>query len=328
MSGRTAATMIVALVLCLLPSCQTTAEKEQELTAQCKREGPCKKQGLCSGRCTPEPCVCVVATAAECQQSGECESLGKCSLKDGKCVIGSNADCARTVGCKPSGLCTAKDGACIVGSDDDCKQSELCKNQQRCSMKNGACIDTTFNPALLKPVLAAEQPPDKFKVKFTTAKGDFVVEVTKAWAPLAAERFYNLVKVGYYTDNAIYRIDGNTVEFGVHGKPEVSAVWMESMIQDEPPKQPNERGYVVFPKPRSNARWAPLAIHVQSNKDLDQAGYAPFGKVIQGMNVLDSLTRMPVAKSPDPAKIQQGGNSYLKTAFPDLEYVKSAALAP
>jgi cyclophilin family peptidyl-prolyl cis-trans isomerase len=328
MSGRAAAaaTMIVALVLALLPSCQSREEKEKELTAQCKRDAPCKKQGLCTGRCAPEPCVCVVANDADCQQSSECESLGKCSVKDGKCIVATNADCARAMGCKPSALCTAKDGACVVGSDSDCKQSELCKNQQRCSMKDGACIDASFNPALLKPDLANAPPPDKFKVKFTTAKGDFVVEVTKAWAPLAAERFYNLVKIGYYADTAIFRVDGNTVEFGVHGRPDVSAAWMESKIQDEPPKQPNERGYVVFPKSRPNSRWAPLAIHVASNRDLDAAGYAPFGKVIQGMNVLDALTRMPVAKSPDPSKVQQGGNSYLKASFPEVEYVKSAAL--
>jgi len=328
MSRSAAATMIVALAMVLLPSCESREDKEKELTAQCQREAPCKKQGMCTGRCSPEPCICVVANDADCQQSAECEALGKCSLKDGKCVVSTNADCARAVGCKPSGLCTAKDGACIVGSDNDCKQSDLCKGQQRCSMKNNACIDASFNPALINPALTKEQPPDKFKVKFTTAKGDFVIEVQKAWAPLAAERFYNLVKIGYYNDDAIYRIDGNTVEFGVNGKPEVSAAWMETKIQDEAPKQPNDRGYVVFPKSRPNSRWAPLAIHTKSNTDLDQAGYAPFGKVIQGMNVVDSLTRMPVAKSPDPAKIQQGGNSYLKTSFPELEYVKSAALLP
>jgi cyclophilin family peptidyl-prolyl cis-trans isomerase len=328
MSRCAAVTLIVALATVLLPSCETKEDKEKELTAQCKREATCKKQGMCTGRCSPEPCICVVANDTDCQQSSECESLGKCTAKDGKCLVATNADCARTAGCKPSGLCTAKDGACVVGSDADCKQSELCKNQQRCSMKDGACIDASFNPALLKPDLANDPPPDKFKVKFTTAKGDFVVEVQKAWAPLAAERFYNLAKIGYYNDSAIYRVDGNTVEFGVHGKPDVSAAWMEAKIQDEPPKLHNERGNVVFPKPRPNSRWAPLMIHTASNADLDAAGYAPFGKVVQGMNVVDSLTRMPVAKSPDPVKVQQGGNSYLKTAFPDLEYVKSAELMP
>jgi peptidyl-prolyl cis-trans isomerase A (cyclophilin A) len=326
MSRSAAATLIVALAMVLLPSCESREDKEKELTAQCQRETTCKSQGMCTGRCAPEPCICVVDNDKDCQQSTECASLGKCTAKDGKCVVASNADCARTAGCKPSGLCTAKDGACVVGSDADCQQSELCKSQQRCAMKEGACVDASFNPALLKPELANAAPPDKFKVKFITEKGDFIVEVQKAWAPLAAERFYNLVKIGYYNDNAIYRVDGNTVEFGVHPKPDVSAAWMESKIQDEPPKQPNDRGYVVFPKPRPNSRWAPLMIHVKSNTDLDQAGYAPFGKVVQGMNVLDGLTRMPVAQSPDPVKVQQGGNSYLKASFPNLEYVKSASL--
>src|SRR6267378_536301 len=173
-----------ALALALVPSCQSKEDKERELTEQCKKDDPCKKQGLCTGLCTPEPCRCVVATNVDCQQSIACGSSGQCSAKDGKCVVATNDDCAKGAACKASGFCTAKDGICVVGTDADCSQSELCKNQHKCSAKNSACFDASFSPALLNPALTNEQAPEKFKVKFTTAKGDFVLEITKAWAPL------------------------------------------------------------------------------------------------------------------------------------------------
>jgi len=189
-------------------------------------------------------------------------------------------------------------------------------------MRSGACADAAFSPALLNPSLANEQAPDKFKVKFTTSKGDFVVEVTKAWAPLGAERLYNLVKVGYYTDVAFYRVDDSTAEFGIHGKPEISAAWAEMAMKDDPPKQPNDRGYVAFPRSRPNTRWAPLVVHLKNNRELDQVGYAPVGRVVQGMNVLDALSRV----NGDATKVQSGGDTYLKASFPKLDYVKSASL--
>jgi hypothetical protein len=160
---------------------------------------------------------------------------------------------ARAGACKASG-CTAKDGICVVGSDADCGRSELCKNMHKCAAKNSACTDASFNPALLNPALTNEQAPEKFKVKFSTDKGDFVVEVNRAWAPLGAERLYNLVKIGYYTDVAFYKVDGSTAEFGISGNPEVSSAWHESAIKADPPKQPNDRGYVAFAKARPNDR--------------------------------------------------------------------------
>jgi peptidyl-prolyl cis-trans isomerase A (cyclophilin A) len=322
--------MAFALALLALASCQSREDRERALTDQCKQEAPCKKQGLCTGRCAPEPCVCVVGGAADCTQSESCASTGQCTAKDGKCVVASNDDCVRATPCKSAGLCTAKEGLCVVGSDSDCQQSELCKNQHKCAAKSSACIDASFSPALLNPALTNEQAPDKFRVKFTTTRGDFVVEVTRAWAPLGAERLYNLVKIGYFTDNAFYKVDGSTAEFGIHGNPEVSAAWHEAMVRDEPPKQPNERGYVAFAKSRPNSRWAPLVIHLKNNRDLDQVGYTPIGRVTQGMNVVDALSRARGADSnaanPDAVKLQTGGNVYLKASFPQLDYVTSAAL--
>ncbi len=262
------------------------------------------------------------APSADCAQSLGCSSTGLCTSKDGKCVVGSNEDCSRGAPCKASGFCTAKDGVCVVSSDSDCSQSELCKNQHRCVARNGACVDPAFNPALLNPSLTNEQAPEKFKVKFTTSKGDFVVEVTRAWAPLAAERLYTLVKIGYYTDVAFYRVDDSSVEFGIHGKPEVSAAWAELAMKDDPPKQPNDRGYLGFVRPRPNGRWAPLVVYLKNSRELDQVGYSPVARVVQGMNVLDSLSKA----TGEAAKIQAGGNTYLKASLPQLDYVKSASL--
>jgi peptidyl-prolyl cis-trans isomerase A (cyclophilin A) len=316
-----------ALGFLTLSACQTVQDKERDLTEQCKRDWPCKKSGLCSGRCTPEPCICAAITPADCTQSQECNGVGACTPKDGKCVVGSNADCARLAACKATGICTAKDGVCIVGSDADCQQSDLCKNQRRCTLKGNACIDANFNPALLDPSKAGETAPEKFKVKFSTAKGDFVVEVTKAWAPVAAERFYNLVKIGYYNEAAFYRVDDSQAEMGVNAKPEVSAVWMSMKLKDDPNKQPNERGTVAFPRPYPNSRWAPLVVNLKDNRDLDKVGFAPFGKVVSGMNVLDALNKNPEGTpAPNMDKLVHGGNEFLKSNFPQMDYTTTVTL--
>jgi len=328
MSARARLLFVVVFAVLALPSCRSREERERELTDQCKKDDPCKKQGLCTGKCDPEPCRCVVGSNTDCSQSVGCGATGQCTAKDGKCVVATNADCARGAACKASGFCTAKDGICLVGSDADCKQSELCKNNHKCAAKNTACVDSSQSAALFNPALTDEQAPEKFKVKFSTAKGDFVVEVMRTWAPLGAERLYNLVKVGYYNDVGFYKVDGSVAEFGINGNPEVSAAWLESTIKDDPPKQPNDRGYVAFAKSRPNGRWAPLVIHQKNNRELDHVGYAPVGRVVQGMNVIDSLKKVQSegGGAPDAAKLQVGGNTYLKASFPQIDYVTSATL--
>src|SRR5215471_3667896 len=308
----------------VLSACQSLQEREAELTAQCKQDAPCKRQGLCTGKCSPEPCRCVVGSDADCQQSAPCEAKGECTVKDGKCIVASNQDCARSTPCRASGFCTAKDGVCLAASDADCSQSDLCKSSHKCGVKNGACIDASFNPALLNPALANAQAPEKYKVKFTTTKGDFVVEVTRAWSPLGAERLYNLVKIGYYNNVVFHEVDEAVVAFGVTGNPEVNTAWHEATFRDEPPKQPNDRGFVAFPKGRPNSRWAPLIVHRKNNRELDQVGYAPIGKVVQGMNVIDSL---PALKDNlDPVKLESSGDTYLKASFPNADRITGATL--
>jgi peptidyl-prolyl cis-trans isomerase A (cyclophilin A) len=327
MSAHARVSFLVALTLTALLSCESLQDRERALTDQCKKDTPCKKQGLCTGRCSPEPCVCVVGSTADCQQSSLCETTGACTAQGGKCVIASNADCAKTASCKASGFCTANDGTCVVASDADCNQSDLCKNMHKCSVKNGSCIDASFNPALLNPALLGDQQvPDKFKVKFDTTKGDFVVEVTRAWSPLGAERLYGLVKIGYFSNVAFYKADASGVQFGISGNPEITTVWREAMFRDDPPKQPNDRGYVAFVKTGPNMRWAPLMIHTTGNRQLDQVGHAPIGRVVQGMDVVDSVTKDRTDPAPDAVRLQTVGDAYLKASFPKIPYVKSASL--
>ena len=158
-----------------------------------------------------------------------------------------------------------------------------------------------------------------------------MIEVTRAWAPIAADRFYNLVKIGYYNEAGFYRVDGAQAEFGVHGKPEVSAVWMSMKLKDDPNKQSNDRGTVAFPRPYPNSRWAPVVIHTKDNRDLNQVGYAPFGKVVQGMNVVDGLTKnageaAAGSKPPDMDKLVHGGNAFLKANYPQMDFITSVSL--
>jgi peptidyl-prolyl cis-trans isomerase A (cyclophilin A) len=322
MSARARIFAAVMLAVAALSSCKDIKEEERLLTEQCKKEESCKKQGICTGRCTSGPCACVVGGDADCLASTMCAASGACTLQGTKCAVVSNTDCTHATPCKASGICTAKDGMCVVGSDADCKQSDLCKDQNRCAAKNGACIDASFNPALLNPALVNEQPPPKWKVKFATTKGDFVVEFTTAWAPFAAERLYTLVKIGYYTNVAIYRVDASTAEIGINGRPDVTAVWRESPLVDEPPKQPNERGYVALAKTGPKTSWAPFIVHLKNNREMAQGGYAPIGKVVDGMAVFDSLAKTTDAEM---AKVVLMGDAYLKT-LPKLEYVKSATL--
>lgn len=189
--------------------------------------------------------------------------------------------------------------------------------------------------ALKDPSLATEKAPDIYKVKMKTTRGDFVIEVHRDWAPQGADRFYNLVKAGYYTDVAFFRvIKGFMAQFGIHGEPEVSAKWREANIQDDPvrPDVSNTRGYVSFAKGGPNSRTTQLFINfVDKNAQLDAMGFPPIGKVIEGMDVVDSLydgygEGAPRGLGPRQDRIQFEGNKYLKESFPKLDYIESATV--
>src|SRR5579872_3196287 len=189
------------------------------------------------------------------------------------------------------------------------------------------------NPALLDPSLATDKAPESFKVKFVTTKGDFVIEVTRDWAPNGADRFYNLVKIGYLNDVAFFRnIDGFMVQFGIHGDCAVNAKWREANIKDDPVKKSNTSGYVTYAQSAClHSRSTQFFINFGDNANLDGMRFAPFGKVVQGMDVVKSLYNgygegAPRGRGPDQGRIQDEGNAYLKKDFPKLDYIKSATI--
>lgn len=183
------------------------------------------------------------------------------------------------------------------------------------------------NPALLKPEAAKAKAPAKFKVKFTTTQGDFIVEVTRAWAPIGADRFYNLVKLGFYDDVGFFRVVPNfVVQFGIHGNPEVAAAWKAASIKDDKKgKQSNERGTITYAKGGPDSRTTQLFINLKDNPRLDDMGFPPFGKIIQGMDVVDAVNK-EYGEQPEQQMVQSQGNTYLRDTFPRLDYVKTATL--
>lgn len=182
------------------------------------------------------------------------------------------------------------------------------------------------------PASLTEKAPDSFKVRFETSKGSFTVEVTRSLAPNGADRFYNLVRSGYFTDVQFFRvISGFMCQFGIHGDPKVSAAWREARITDDPVKGSNTRGAITFATAGPNTRTTQLFINFADNTNLDGMGFAPFGKVTQGMDVVDSIFSgygegAPRGSGPNQQRIQMEGNSYLKKEFPKLDYIKSASI--
>ena len=183
------------------------------------------------------------------------------------------------------------------------------------------------DPAKLKPEAATETAPAKFKAKFTTTKGDFVVEVTRAWAPIGADRFYNLVKLGFFNDTGFFRVVPDfVVQFGIHGNPEVAAAWEAAPIQDDQQgTQSNEKGTLTYAMAGPDTRTTQIFINYRDNARLDKMGFPPFGRVIQGMDVVSAINP-EYGEDPDQASIQSEGNAYLKNTFPRLDYVKSATI--
>jgi peptidyl-prolyl cis-trans isomerase A (cyclophilin A) len=177
-----------------------------------------------------------------------------------------------------------------------------------------------------------ERAPDVYKAKFDTTKGTFVIEVHRAWAPNGADRFYNLVKNGFYNDARFFRvIDGFMVQFGISGNPDLSSVWRDARIPDDPVNQSNTRGMVSFATAGPDTRTTQVFINYGDNAGLDGQGFAPFGQVVSGMDVVDSFFKgygegAPRGRGPDQGRVQMEGNAYLMTKFPKLDYVKKASI--
>jgi len=189
---------------------------------------------------------------------------------------------------------------------------------------------------LLTPTKLTAKAPAVFQARFETSKGPFVVEVHRDWAPNGADRFYNLVQNGYFDDVRFFRVvSGFMAQFGISGEPQRNRLWREATIADDPVKASNTRGMVTYAKrPGADTRTTQLFInYADRNAALDADGFAPFGKVIEGMEVVDSLYSgygdgAPYGRGPDQERIQQEGNTYLSASFPQLDYIKTARIVP
>lgn len=183
------------------------------------------------------------------------------------------------------------------------------------------------NPSALK-----ETAPATYKARFDTSKGTFIVDVTREWAPNGADRFYNLVKNGFYDGVRFFRVlDGFMAQFGINGDPNISAKWREARIQDDPVKQSNRRGFITYAMAGPNTRTSQVFINYGNNSALDRQGFAPFGQVSSGMNVVDALHKgygegAPRGQGPDQGRVQTEGNAYLAKSFPQLDFVKKATI--
>jgi peptidyl-prolyl cis-trans isomerase A (cyclophilin A) len=190
---------------------------------------------------------------------------------------------------------------------------------------------STASP-LHQPENAKEQAPAEYDVKFATTKGDFTIHVTRAWAPLGADRFYNLVKHGFYTDAHFFRVlPGFVVQFGLNADPQVSRVWRAANIKDDAVTQSNKPGTVTFATAGRDTRTTQVFINLGNNGGLDAQGFAPFGQVTDGMDVVKNLHSgygegAPHGRGPDQGAITTQGKAYLDKNFPNLDSIKSATI--
>lgn len=198
------------------------------------------------------------------------------------------------------------------------------------STTGAATVPASAAPAVGKPASTPPRSPDRYRVEFETSKGRFVVDVTRDLAPLGADRFYEMVNAGYFTDVRFFRVvPGFVAQFGMHGDPTINEMWEKAALPDEPMKVSNTRGTVTFATAGPNTRANQLFISTADNSGmLDmQQQFAPFGTVVEGMAVVDSLNS-EYGEEPSRAqpRIAMQGNEYLAKWFPALDYVKSAKI--
>jgi len=187
------------------------------------------------------------------------------------------------------------------------------------------------NP-LLQPRSFNDTAPDRYQVLLETTKGDIRIVVNREWAPLAADRFYNLVKAGYYDGIAFHRVlSGFIAEFGIHGDPWVNAAWRQALMVDEPMRQSNSRGRVTFSKNTPNSRTVQVFINLKDNGSLDEQGFTPFGEVTEGMEVAEALYAEYGDGPPRGEGVYQAmaiarGDEYLNEEFPLLDRIERALI--
>ena len=181
---------------------------------------------------------------------------------------------------------------------------------------------------LKTPSALKEQAPATYKVNLDTTKGPIVITVHRDWAPLGADRFYNLVKNGFFDDARFFRVIPDfMVQFGMNADPAVTSAWRSTTLADDPVKQSNKKGYVTFANTGTpNSRGTQVFINYKDNAFLDAQHFAPFGEVTTGMNVAEKINA-EYGERPDQGSITTQGNAYLMKSFPKLDYIKTATIA-
>ncbi len=219
-------------------------------------------------------------------------------------------------------------GATLLAAGTLCAQATA-PHRRAPAPRHPATKASLLNPASLK-----EQAPNTYKVKLATTKGDVVIEVTRAWAPRGADRFYNLVKHHFYDGASFFRVlPGFVAQFGLSADPAVSRVWANATIPDDPVTESNLRGSLTFATAGANTRTTQIFINLADNAPLDKMGFSPFGKVIEGMDVVDKFYSgygegAPQGNGPDQSRLTKEGKAYLDKNFPSLDSIKTATIVP
>lgn len=200
-------------------------------------------------------------------------------------------------------------------------------------------LPANAHPGLKDPSQAKFTSPPKFQAKFETTKGDFVIEVNREWAPNGADRFYSMIKVGYFHNTAIFRaIDNFMFQFGIHGVPEVAKAWREAPIKDDKPAgKSNVPGTISFAQTGApNSRSSQMFVNLGNNGALDRgrnggAGFYPFGKVVKGNEVIKKIN-VEYGENPRREDVQgdfvKKGNAYIQNRFPNIDYIKRVTIIP
>ena len=200
----------------------------------------------------------------------------------------------------------------------------------------GEAAEEPVDPRLQNPLLRASQfnetAPSTFRAEFETTKGEFVVEVHREWAPLGADRFYNLVKRGWYDGVRFHRVVTNfMVQWGIHDDTYVNRIWQDKFLTDDPVEQTNSRGRVSFAKAGRHSRTVQVFINFKDNAGLDENGFSPFGEVVEGMDVVDGLYSEygdgpPVGEGVYQAMAMARGAEYFDADFPELDKIVRAVI--
>ena len=192
--------------------------------------------------------------------------------------------------------------------------------------KQEPAMATGSSAGKLDPAKLKETAPAEYVAVFKTSAGSFEVQVKRELAPNGADRFYNLVKNGFYDENRFFRVAaGFVVQWGLNGDPALNGVWREARIADDPVKDTNRRGNIVFATAGPNTRTTQLFINLADNAFLDAMGFAPFGHVSKGLEVVQKITSQ-YGETPNQMMIQSQGNAYLNQSFPKLDFIKKATI--